>query len=197
MQLESHHWSLTADETAWQSCTTGAEKPLAEQTRKANAKVGLIGAFRWSVPTQRAPRSRRHQRTAVRRSDEQRHASCGERDASSTSGKDRLQGDDVPGGAVRVRAIVRRSGQPNVVAGLVLCCGLVGPGVRGAAARPLSDSDCPLERLRLMLLGRELVAPGASGRCAPRPDVPSALAHATWASRSRSGSARSRAVGIR
>ena len=55
MQLESHHWSLTADETAWQSCTTGAEKPLAEQTRKANAKVGLIGAFRWSVPTQRAP----------------------------------------------------------------------------------------------------------------------------------------------
>jgi len=195
LQLESHHWSLTADETAWQSCTTGAEKPLAEQTRKANAKVALISArfvaCRHSAPPARSPQA------AVRRSDEQRHASCGERDASSTSGKGRLQGDDVPGGAVRVRALVRRSGQPNVVAGLVLCCGLVGPGVRGAAARPLSDSDCPLERFRLMLLGRELVAPGASGRCAPRPDVPSALAHATWASRSRSGSARSRAVGIR
>ena len=46
MQLESHHWSLTADETAWQSCTTGAEKPLAEQTRKADANVALICAFR-------------------------------------------------------------------------------------------------------------------------------------------------------
>ena len=193
MQLESHHWSLTADETAWQSCTTGAEKPLAEQTRKADANVALICAFRCADTA----RLLRRQRTAVRRSDEQRHASCGERDASSTSGKDRHQGDDVPGGAVRVRAIVRRSGQPNVVAGLVLCCDLVGPGVRGAAARSLSDSDCPLERLRLMLLGRELVAPGASGRCAPRPDVPPALAHATWASRSRRGSARSRAVSIR
>ena len=37
MQLVSHHWSLTADETAWHSCTTGAEKPLAQPTRKANA----------------------------------------------------------------------------------------------------------------------------------------------------------------
>ena len=47
MQLVSHHWSLTADETAWHSCTTGAEKPLAEPTRKANARAALI------VPKQR------------------------------------------------------------------------------------------------------------------------------------------------
>ena len=42
MQLASHHVSLTADETAWQSCTPGAEKPLAEHRRKADAKVALI-----------------------------------------------------------------------------------------------------------------------------------------------------------
>ena len=128
---------------------------------------------------------------------EQRNASCGERDARSTSGTNRLQGDDMPRGAMRVWAIVRRSGQPNVVAGGVLCCGVVGPGVRRAVARPPAISDCPLERVRFMLLGRELVAACASGRCAPRPDVPTALAHATRVSRSRSGSARSRSFGIR
>jgi len=40
----SHHWSLTADETAWHSCTRGAEKPLAEPSRKANARAALIRA---------------------------------------------------------------------------------------------------------------------------------------------------------
>ena len=42
MQLVSHHWSLTADETAWHSCTTGAEKPLTQPTRKANATAAII-----------------------------------------------------------------------------------------------------------------------------------------------------------
>jgi hypothetical protein len=42
LQLVSHHWSLTADETAWHSCTTGAEKPLAEPTRKANARAIIM-----------------------------------------------------------------------------------------------------------------------------------------------------------
>ena len=59
MQLVSHHWSLTADETAWHSCTTGAEKPLAEPTRKANARAALI------VPKQREVAERRSQSKAA------------------------------------------------------------------------------------------------------------------------------------
>ena len=60
MQLVSHHWSLTADETAWHSCTTGAEKPLAEPTRKANARAALI------VPKQReVARARSHSTAAA------------------------------------------------------------------------------------------------------------------------------------
>ena len=59
MQLVSHHWSLTADETAWHSCTTGAEKPLAEPTRKANARAALI------VPKQREVAEARSQSKAA------------------------------------------------------------------------------------------------------------------------------------
>ena len=199
MQLASHHVSLTADETAWQSCTPGAEKPLAEHRRKADAKVALIlrSPVAGTAPREVPFRAATGQRVDAAARAEQRNASCGERDARSTSGTNRLQDDDMPSGAVRVWAIVRRSGQPNVVAGCVLCCRVVGPGGRSAAGRTPADSDCPLERLRLLLLGRELVAVGAGGRCAPRPDVPTALAHAAWVNRSRSGSARSRAVGIR
>ena len=47
---------LTADETAWQSCTTGAEKPLAEQTRNANLFITCRhGAFVSSCHPRCAP----------------------------------------------------------------------------------------------------------------------------------------------
>ena len=55
MQLESHHWSLTADETAWHFCTTGAEKLSAEHTRKATAKLHAF-IFAGGTPTRRVGR---------------------------------------------------------------------------------------------------------------------------------------------